>query len=96
MNVGIFKVLDSKTKFKKNKILNLRKKESFQFVPETANGKFRVPQIVRKRVPKCGRGMKEAAGPIVFVLVGGTIRRRSWSRAERSVGRVDDIGAKTQ
>ena len=52
VNVG--KVLDSKTKYKKNKILKLRKKESFQFVPETANGKFRVALITRKRVPKCG------------------------------------------
>ena len=60
MNVN--KVLDSKTKFKNNQILNLRKKESFQFVPETTNGKFRVAQVVRKRIPKCGRGIKEAAG----------------------------------
>ena len=31
-------MLDSKTKFKKKiQLLNLRKKESFQFVPETAN-----------------------------------------------------------
>ena len=61
-NECIGEVLGSKTKFKKNQILNLRKKESFQFVPETANGKFRVVQVVRKRVPKCGRGMKEPAG----------------------------------
>ena len=47
---------------RKKQILNLRKKESFQFVPETANGEFRVAQVVRKRVPKCGRGMKEAPG----------------------------------
>ena len=40
--------------------LNLGKKESFQFVPKTANGEFRIAQIVGERVPNGGRGMEEA------------------------------------
>ena len=70
-------MLDSRTKFKKNQNFNLRKKKSFQFVLETANGMLRVAQVVRNRVPKCERGMKEVAGPIVFVLVRGTRKEDS-------------------
>ena len=75
-NECIGEALGSKTKFKKKwkiKFQIWEKRVSFQFVPETANGKFRVAQVVRKRVPKCGRGMKEATGAIVFILVRGTI-----------------------
>ena len=85
MTVG--KVLDSKTKFKKKKqILNLRKKESFQFVPETANGKL--PGSHRSsgsEFQNAGEAWKKR-GPIVFVLVRGTVRRLSSDSllAERS------------
>ena len=44
------------------KKFKLEKKGKFSIVPETASGKFRVVQVVSKRVPQCGRGMKEASG----------------------------------
>ena len=41
-------------------MIKFGKKESFQFVPKTANGEFRVAQIVVERVPNGGLGMEEA------------------------------------
>ena len=39
-----------------------------------------------------GDAWKKPRGPIVLVLVRGTMRKRSWNRAERREERVDDTG----
>ena len=52
--------IESSCQIKKYDALNLGKKESFKFVSKTANGEFRIAQIVRERVPYGGRGMEEA------------------------------------
>ena len=43
-----------------------------------------------------GEAWKKPRGPIVFVFVRGTTRRRSWNRAERREERVDDTCTGTQ
>ena len=61
--MNVCKVLDSQTKFKKNKISNLRKKKSFQFVPEIANEKFTVMQI---KFQNAGEAWKKPRWPIFY------------------------------
>ena len=78
---------------KKRESLNSGKKESFQIVPKTANGEFRSS---RSEFQTAFEAWKKPRGPIVLVLVLGTMRRRSWNQAECREERVDDTAAGTK
>ena len=72
------------------------KKEGFQFVPEQPIESSGSRRSSGSEFQIAGDAWKKPRGPIVLVLVRGTMRRRSWNRVERREERVDDTGTGTQ